>query len=67
MKALAKDHSIQEIAENFCSADTQDKVGEHGKDLFALLIGKICKKGLTTICFHKYRTIIAKSNILEPQ
>ena len=37
MKALAKDRSIQEIAEHFCSADTQDAVGELGIDLFTLL------------------------------
>ena len=68
MKALAKDHSIQEIAGNFCSADTQDKVGELGIDLFTLLFGEACKeRTLTTICFHKYQTMIAQSNILEPQ
>ena len=53
MKDLEKDHSIQEIAGNFCSADTQDKVGELGIDLFTLLFGEACKeRTLTTIRFR---------------
>ena len=68
LKALAKDHSIQEIAGYFCSADTQDKVGELGIELFTLLFAEACKeRTLTTIRFHKYQTMIAQSNILQPQ
>lgn len=68
MKTIAKDRSIQAIADNFYSAETQDTVGKLGIDLFTLLFGEYCKeRTLTTIRFHKYQTMIAQSNILEPQ
>jgi len=47
MKAIAKDRSIQAIADKFYSADTQDTVGTLGIALFTLLLGGENCKGMT--------------------